>query len=448
MAALVPVIALLACGDDDVRDSFAAPTADAGLEDARSSSPTADASPDGALEAATDAAVALPKPIEVTCAVSPCVVSLAARGGSHVCALLADGHVSCWGSNDSGQLGSPSDGGGHPMSVAGISGATQLSATGADATGTSCARLQDGTVMCWGSNVHGQLGQAPDGDLMTDGDAHPTPSVVQGLDGASRVDLGGSFACATSAGAAGQLTCWGWNSVLQLGRGYLPKSHGAAGAVPLGARAVIGATGNARDAFAITTYGELLSWGGSSWDPQSGSVDRDALGRESSLTPDGTPTPIPTLGNVTSVSAGEQHVCAIVDQGAHCWGRNATGAVGNGTRQDVRSPYAVTTEAGEHLRAVAVSNRTSCVVTFDGAAYCWGDNADSQLGGGHAEATLLPVHVERSSGRIVQIVAMDRATCVLVEDGSVECWGSNTHGQLGVGTRDDDAHVSPQKVIF
>jgi hypothetical protein len=43
---------------------------------------------------------------------------------------------------------------------------------------------------------------------------------------------------------------------------------------------------------------------------------------------------------------------------------------------------------------------------------------------------------------------MDDATCALLVDGSVECWGDNTCGQLGLGARDDLVHPTPTKVEF
>ncbi len=77
-------------------------------------------------------------------------------GCDHSCALLADGSVYCWGLNDSGQVGSPGDAGteryAHP--VAGL-GRVRLLAAGCE---HNCALQEDGELLCWGNNEHGQLG--------------------------------------------------------------------------------------------------------------------------------------------------------------------------------------------------------------------------------------------------------------------------------------------------
>ena len=78
--------------------------------------------------------------------------------GGHACAVLADGTVWCWGSNEYGMLGQDYDGDiSHvPMRVPGIDAVTGA-ARGNDYT---CALLADGTVWCWGSNSYGESGRA------------------------------------------------------------------------------------------------------------------------------------------------------------------------------------------------------------------------------------------------------------------------------------------------
>ncbi len=421
------------------------PNVDAGIVDE-----TADSGPAVRLE-----------PLTVECKVTPCVTALAARGGAHVCALLSDKTVRCWGANESGQLGhapSAEKFSGVPLEVAGLNGATEISVSGRNAQGTSCACLEDGAIMCWGANTHGELGLMIS-PATIDGDVHPAPSRVQGLPPAARVDVGGTFACAVSRSdgesLGGQMYCWGWNHVLQLGRGYTPQRHAGAAQVKLGPRVVVSGAGTARNAFAISDRGELLSWGGAAWDNDmtpyyvNGEYVykyRDALGRESSFQADAEPTAIATLAGVVSVSAGDEHACAVSRGVAYCWGRNQTGGLGSGSLRDLAAPYPVAVQNIGEVAQVSASNRTTCARTVSGLVYCWGDNSSGQLGGGSSEANLLPVRANVEG--VVQVAAMDDATCVLLQDGSVQCWGSNARGQLGLGANDALAHYSPELVRF
>ena len=408
---------------------------------------------------------------EVTCKVSPCVTALSARGGSHVCALLSDKSVRCWGSNSSGQLGvetplagdaGAGDGGaafwpysGKPVAVANLADVTQISVSGGSG-GTSCARVSDGSVMCWGANTFAQLGL--DAERATpDADAHPSAARVQGLPRASRVDVAGASACAVGElgpeGEGGGMYCWGANSVLQLGRGYLPRQNGVAGPVSLRYHRTVAGAGTTRVSFALRDDGDVLSWGGGDWNVTN-AAQRDALGRETSFSPDGDPREIPGLHQVTRLVAGDAHACALSQGTVYCWGKNATGAVGNSTKLDALAPSPVALMGAASIRDVAASNVTTCAVDERGRANCWGDNTSGQLGGGDAEPTLVPVVVEGlksevlKDARVVQIATMDQATCALLEDGSVQCWGSNALGQLGIGTKDDLSHYGPQTVAF
>jgi alpha-tubulin suppressor-like RCC1 family protein len=132
-------------------------------------------------------------------------------GGYHSCARFDDASVRCWGTNDDGQLGDgTTEQREAPVLVSGLG----VSAVTTMALGEyhSCARLADGNLRCWGYNSDGQLG-----DGSTEDRAVPAP--VIGLDGLSAVDLaaGGSHVCARF--SDGIARCWGDNAHGQLGNG-------------------------------------------------------------------------------------------------------------------------------------------------------------------------------------------------------------------------------------
>ena len=135
-----------------------------------------------------------------------------AAGGAHTCALLTNGSVMCFGYNDTGQLGQtptqPASSNAKPTVVALVATATHVSA-GKQFT---CALLSTAAVHCFGDNVSGQLGSG------SFGSARETPGAVFGLTG-TVVDVvaGTGHSCAVM--STGQVRCWGLNDQGQLGIG-------------------------------------------------------------------------------------------------------------------------------------------------------------------------------------------------------------------------------------
>ncbi|HJZ88730.1 MAG TPA: hypothetical protein VKN99_26330 [Polyangia bacterium] len=148
-------------------------------------------------------------------------VGALAAGGLRVCTHRADDSVWCWGNNDTGQLGNGMSGPGvlsaYPVEVLTapggppLTGVTQL----AGGSGHSCVVRADATVVCWGYNGNGELG---DGSLVD----RSTPVRVMGLDGVVQVVVGGAHACALR--ADGTLWCWGLGTSGQLGNGTMTGS--------------------------------------------------------------------------------------------------------------------------------------------------------------------------------------------------------------------------------
>jgi len=123
-----------------------------------------------------------------------------ASGHHHTCARRRGGAVACWGDNGRGQLG-PEAGrepkSGVPVSVPGLGAVVQL-AGGGDHT---CARMQSGRVTCWGDNQSGQLGHR------SSASARATPTAVRGVADAIDLALGALHTC--TARASGEVSCWG-----------------------------------------------------------------------------------------------------------------------------------------------------------------------------------------------------------------------------------------------
>jgi len=85
--------------------------------------------------------------------------------------------------------------------------------------------------------------------------------------------------------------------------------------------------------------------------------------------------------------------------------------------------------------SVSVGIEHVCALTDTGAAYCWGINSDGELGNGSRSDTiaLQPVAVAGQL-RFTSISAGGDVTCAVAVDGAAYCWGNNQYGELADGT--------------
>lgn len=134
----------------------------------------------------------------------------------------------------------------------------------------------------------------------------------------------------------------------------------------------------------------------------------------------------------TTISAGGQHTCAVQrDDSLWCWGRNANGQLGDGTRTGSSQPVAV---LGDHAwRTVAAGGGSTCGIDRDGALWCWGVNNRGQLGDGSRTTRLEPERVGRAADWR-QVSAGWFGACGVREDRTAWCWGDNTNHQVAPGT--------------
>jgi alpha-tubulin suppressor-like RCC1 family protein len=134
------------------------------------------------------------------------------------------------------------------------------------------------------------------------------------------------------------------------------------------------------------------------------------------------------------VSGGWYFTCGVTTASrAYCWGDNLFGGLGDGTSGKQR-PAPVAVLGGLAFRQVSAGGTHSCGVTTDYHAYCWGGNANGQLGDGTTTMRLTPVPVVGGVS-FVQIAAGVYHTCGLSYPARrAYCWGLNSYGQLGDGT--------------
>lgn len=227
-------------------------------------------------------------PLPVKVAGLPPVRDLGTSGGN-TCAVALDGGVWCWGSNVFGESAQPA--GVRevlvPTRVAGLGAAVEVD-TGQNHT---CARLQDGTVWCWG-------GAGPLGDgAYTQRHA---PVQVSGLAGATALAVGQNHNCARVAGGAVQ--CWGSTGGRGGGR-VATAVPGLAGVTDLRA-------GNYSTCATLPT-GQSHCWGTN----YQGKFLVPATQRSVDA-----PTALPGLSGQRAVALGIHYQCAVMRDDLRCWG--------------------------------------------------------------------------------------------------------------------------------
>lgn len=132
------------------------------------------------------------------------------------------------------------------------------------------------------------------------------------------------------------------------------------------------------------------------------------------------------------IDGGEGYTCALGKSGrAFCWGTNTSGQTGSGLGMPAVSSVARPTEMAASLVTVASGGQHSCGLQADGSAYCWGDNTYGQIGNGASGPRVsLPVRVQ-TAVRFKSITVGGSHTCAIDEDNLAWCWGLNANSQIG-----------------
>jgi alpha-tubulin suppressor-like RCC1 family protein len=333
-------------------------------------------------------------------------------GEYHGCAWDQAGDVSCWGENEYGEYGS----GNSPGSTTPTPAATGVTVTAmAGGNDNTCAVTTAGSVECWGYGQYGDLGNGATADSLT-------PVAVTGLSsGAVSVAMGYDVGCALT--TAGAVSCWG-NGVLGNGTNTQSSTPVQVTGLTSGVAKIAAGLGHV---CAVTEAGALVCWGNDDGDPDGGSA--------------AVPEPVSGMSSgAAAVALGEAHSCALTTAGAvSCWGSNQYGQLGNGAPLDgdaspASSPVPVAvSDLPSNIASIGAGYNHSCAVTTGGAALCWGDNANGQLGNGTTTNSSVPVPVSGLSSGVARIVGGNNYTCALTTLGGVLCWGSNEIAQFEGG---------------
>ena len=366
-----------------------------------------------------------------------------------------------------------------------MDGFTTLSAGGH----TTCG-LRDGQLWCWGANYEGQLGTGAPGPWWRKQAGQPdqygmvelpptgmsTPAYEPypvGIDGGEGWDealaAGRLHSCALLGIApdtgAERLACWGDNTYGQSSTKWWNWGGDRTALTPYAETDIPDASKiDVGDGFTcVATRGSQVKCRGLNASGQLGVADtvNSATWRtiDSLLWFDsasGMPTLAPfVLAGQSNLDAGDDHACAIVDvAGARrvaCWGANGAHQVVGSDLLAYPRPVSTLLPDGAIPSAVSAGGAHTCVVTQDGRLQCWGANDHGQSDGMSTSAWVDPGWVTLAvpaGTSIHQVTAGGAHTCALTAgDARVFCWGDNTYGQVGSGTA-GEPFLAPSEVVL
>lgn len=331
-------------------------------------------------------------------------------GRSHSCALIEGGTAKCWGHNGAGGLGDNTTNTSLvPVDVVGVNNIKQIIAShgsnGADFPtpqnweSFTCALINDGTVKCWGTNNHRQLGDG------TTAEVFPPTNVVD-LDNVVSIDSGDMHSCALI--NDGTVKCWGQNAYGQL-----------ADAVPLGeyalkAETIPGLSGVQKISVGVFFSCALIDDGSvKCW----GINDRGQIGNGTFALRQVTPAAVLGITDAVDIATGYAFSCAELANGTvKCWGQDYQGSLGNGG--DINDPNTNTPAEVIGINSpdkMDAGGGHVCILK-ENIPYCWGSNEYGQLGDGTINHNFVSEPVENLSAYKYQISSTEFRISANIDD--------------------------------
>jgi alpha-tubulin suppressor-like RCC1 family protein len=371
---------------------------------------------------------------------------------NHMCVVLDNSELKCWGQNEKGQLGYEdiSPRGGLSNSVATLPTinfgvgyfVSQIAASGESNT---CAILGNGEVKCWGGN--GYLGYD---DLLSHGHEPGSmmslPNVNLGVGRtAKQIAKSNSHVCVILDND--QVKCWGSGSAMpyesNVAIGGSPGDMAALGYVNLGlGRTAKKIAAGAYFTCVILDNDQVKCWGMN----YLGNLGYDDTNPRGTQSGDMAALGYVNLGmgrTAKDIVLGWGHACAILDNDQlKCWGWNSRGQLGYGdttTRGDVPGSMAalgyVNLGVGRTVKEVSIGEEFTCAILDNDQLKCWGGNVYGELGYENTIQRTDPSalsYVNLGSGRTAKHISSGRYfTCAILDNDQMKCWGNGGFGGLG-----------------
>ncbi len=259
----------------------------------------------------------------------------------------------------------------------------------------------------------------------TMGPRRTEPRAVEGVTDAVSIAAGEEHTCAVR--RDGLVLCWGLGEHGELGDGQ--RRDRATPVLVSGLNDAVQVAGGHNHTCARRRSGQVTCWGGNA----SGELGVDASGTNRFL-----PVTVVGVTDAVQVVAGFSHSCARLTSGrVLCWGRNFEGQLGDGTSGNPMRFVPMPVVGLDDAAAITTGPFHVCARRGDETVTCWGANTNGQVGDGSRTQRPSPTSV-RSIVDAASVAAGSSHTCARLAGGQVVCWGGNGLGQIGDGSRTDE----------
>ncbi len=283
----------------------------------------------------------------------------------------------------------------------------------------SLALLAGGSVEAWGFNGYGQLGN--------EGADQTSPIPVAGVRHAKAIAAGGNHSVALLRN--GTVMTWGDDESGQLGNGEKTEYVATPAVVP-GLGGVTAIAAGQEHTLALLANGTVMAWGGN---------ERGQLGAGGATST--VPVPVKGLSEVVAIAADRNFSMALLANGTvMAWGDDEHGQLGNAAQLEKAgeeghfSKAPIEVEGLSGVTAIAAGTTHALALLSNKTVVAWGDDREGQLGNGATEPMAIhPVSVSGLTG-VTSIEAGESDSAATIEHGTLETWGANSQGSLGLGT--------------
>ena len=312
----------------------------------------------------------------------------------------------------------------------------------------------DGTVMAWGKNDNGEIGDGTKTDRQ-----YPVKVVTETDDPLTNVvSVAVGYYHSLALLSNGQVRAWGYNYFGQVGDGsvlerlYPVDVRNETDTGPLENVVAIAAGGDS--SYALLSDGTVVAWGrNSSYQLGDGTNSQRELPVEVKLVGD------TLLDRIVAIGAGESFAAALREEGnVVAWGDGGYGVLGQGYGDYQDKGYAIPVknqdETGylENVAAINCGLRHTLALLNDDTLVGWGTNSYGELGMDYSGSIATPWPFMKDADTVLtDVLSVSCAwyhTVVILKDNTIHACGWNNEGSLGQGTSDSGRHDYPEPVTL